>query len=111
MTATGAPRLQSSSGSPLPWASSKLRMGRKSLTEPATMTSRSRPPKLISEVPTASGATRRTPAARSSAAASSMVRSRGVVVIALAGLNPPVPERPGRTMTRLVPIDENWPTT
>ena len=65
----------------------------------------------LAALPTASGATRRTPAARSSAAASSMVRSRGVVVIALAGLKPPVPERPGRTMTRLVPIDANWPTT
>jgi hypothetical protein len=58
---------------------------------------------------------RRNPAhracSRRSAAASSMVRSRGVVVMALAGLKPPVPERPGRTMTRLVPIEENWPTT
>jgi hypothetical protein len=44
-------------------------------------------------------------------AASSTVRSRGVVVMALAGLKPPVPERPGSTMTRLVPSDENWPTT
>jgi hypothetical protein len=39
-----------------------------------------RPPTLISELPTASGATRCTSAARSSAAASSMVRSRGVLV-------------------------------
>jgi hypothetical protein len=37
------------------------------------------------------------------AAASSMVRSRGVLVMAVAGLKPPVPVRPGRTMTRLVP--------
>ena len=57
------------------------------------------------------GATRRTPEARNSAAASSIVRSRGVEVIALAGLYPPVPERPGRTITRLVPKEENWPTT
>ena len=83
----------------------------KSAVEPATMISRSRPPKLISDVPTVSGATRLTVLARRRAAASSMVRSRGVVVMALAGLKPPVPERPGRTMTRLVPIEENWPTT
>ena len=75
------------------------------------MTSRSRPPKLISDVPTASGATRLTAGARRKLPASSRLKSRGVVVIALAGLNPPVPERPGRTMTRLVPIEENWPTT
>jgi hypothetical protein len=40
-----------------------------------------------------------------------MVRSRGVVVSALAGLKPPVAERPGRTMTRLLPSAENWSTT
>ncbi len=83
----------------------------KSLVEPATMISRRRPPKLISEVPAVSGATLLTAGARRSAAASSTVRSRGVVVMALAGLKPPVPERPGSTMTRLVPIDENCPTT
>ena len=75
------------------------------------MTSRRRPPKLISDVPTASGARRLTEGARRSAPASSMLRSRGVLVMALAGLKPPVPERPGSTMTRLVPIEENWPTT
>ena len=54
---------------------------------PATMTSRNLPPTLISEVPTASGATRRTALARNRACASSTVRSRGVLVIALiAGL-------------------------
>jgi hypothetical protein len=74
---------------------------------PATMTSRSLPPTLISEVPTASGATRCTALARSRACASSTVRSRGVLVSALPGLKPPVCERPGRTITRLLPIDEN----
>ena len=75
--------------------------------EPATMTSRNLPPKLISEVPMASGVMRRTVLARSRVCASSMVRSGGVLVIALPGLNPPVCERPGSTMTRLVPSDEN----
>ncbi|EXI78939.1 MAG: hypothetical protein AW10_02580 [Candidatus Accumulibacter appositus] len=74
---------------------------------PTTITSRSLPAKLISDVPTASGAARCTALARSSACASSMVRSRGVLVTALPGLKPPVCERPGRTMTRLLPIDEN----
>jgi hypothetical protein len=46
-----------------------------------------------------------------SACASSIVRSRGVLVIALPGLKPPVCERPGRTITRLLPIDENWLST
>ncbi|MPN10167.1 hypothetical protein SDC9_157462 [bioreactor metagenome] len=111
MMATDEPRFQSSSGRGLPWASSKLRMGMNSAVEPATMASRSLPPWAISEVPTASGATRRTLGRRRRLAASSMVRSRGVEVMALAGLKPPVPERPGSTMTRLVPSDENWPTT
>ena len=74
---------------------------------PATITSRSRPATLISDVPTASGATFFTAGARCSASASSMVRSRVVLVMALPMLKPPVCERPGRTMTRLVPIDEN----
>jgi len=78
---------------------------------PATITSRSLPPKLISDVPTARGTTRCTVLARSSAWASSTVRSRGVLVMALPGLKPPVCERPGRTMTRLVPSDENSSTT
>ena len=80
-------------------------------TVPATMTSRNRPPKLISEVPISSGATRRTALARCSDCASSSVRSRGVLVMALPGLNPPVCERPGKTITRLVPSEENSPTT
>jgi hypothetical protein len=66
---------------------------------------------LISELPTASGATRRTEGRRVRANASSTVRSRGVVVSALAGLKPPVAERPGRTMTRLLPSAENCSTT
>ncbi len=111
ITATGAPRFQSSSGRKLPCAMTKFRTSRNCEVEPATMTSRRRPPKLISEVPTISGARRFTAGARCSAAASLMVRSRGVVVMAFAGLKPPVPERPGRTMTRLVPSEENWPTT
>ena len=65
------------------------------------------PPALISEVPTASGATRRTAGARTSALASLMVRSRTVFVIALPGLKPPVCERPGKTITRFVPTDAN----
>ena len=74
---------------------------------PATITSRSLPPWLISEVPIINGATRRTVLARSKDCASSMLRSRGVLVMALPGLKPPVCERPGRTITRLVPSDEN----
>ena len=58
-----------------------------------------------------SGATRSTAGARSIARASSMVRSRGVVVIALAGLKPPVSVRPGSTITRFVPSEENSRTT
>ena len=111
MMATEAPRFQSSSGRFLPWASVKLRIGTSSAVVPATITSRSRPPKEISEVPTASGATRRTLGMRRRLLASSMVRSRGVEVMALAGLKPPVPERPGKTLTRLLPSEENWPTT
>ena len=34
-------------------------------------------------------------------------KARGVLVTALPGLKPPVCERPGRTITRLLPIDEN----
>ena len=82
-----------------------------SLVVPMTFTSRSRPPLLISDRPTTSGASRRTAAARCSARASPIVRSRGVLVIAVAGLKPPVCDRPGNTMTRLVPIAENWSTT
>ena len=78
---------------------------------PATTTSRKRPLALISELPAARGATRRTEGSRVSANASSTVRSRGVVVRALAGLKPPVAERPGRTITRLLPSAENWSTT
>jgi hypothetical protein len=78
---------------------------------PATTTSRRRPLALISELPAGKGAARRTEGSRVSANASSMVRSRGVVVSALAGLKPPVAERPGRTMTRLLPSAENWSTT
>jgi hypothetical protein len=36
-----------------------------------------------------------------------MVRSRGVLVMALPGLKPPVCDLPGNTMTRLVPSEEN----
>lgn len=74
---------------------------------PATSTSRSLPPALISDVPTVNGATRNTALARCKACASSMVRSRGVLVMALPGLKPPVCERPGSTITRLLPSDEN----
>ena len=45
------------------------------------------------------------------ALASSTVRSRGVPVITLAGEKPPVCVRPGSTITRLVPSDENSLTT
>jgi len=78
---------------------------------PSTIASRSRPATATSDSPTASGATCATAASRVSACASSIVRSRGVVLTALAGLKPPVCERPGSTMTRFVPIDENWSTT
>ena len=80
-------------------------------TSPATTLSRRRPLALISEVPTDNGETRRTEGSRLMAKASSTVRSRGVVVSALAGLKPPVAERPGSTMTRLLPSDENCSTT
>ena len=51
--------------------------------------------------------TRLTALARCSAWASSIVRSRVVLVMALPGLKPPVCERPGSTMTRLLPSEEN----
>ena len=53
------------------------------------------------------GATRRTAVARRTASASSTVRSRGVPVMTFCGEKPPVCVRPGSTMTRLVPSDEN----
>ena len=73
--------------------------------------SRSRPATLSSDVPAVTGASRRTAGARCSARASATVRSRGVLVTALAGLKPPVCERPGSTITRLLPSDENSLTT
>ena len=78
---------------------------------PTTMPSRSLPPTDSSEVPTASGATRCTAGARSSASASSTVRSRGVLLTKLPGLMPPVSVRPGSTITRLVPMALNSRTT
>ncbi len=107
MTASAAPRRQSPLDRNRPWAMARLRTCGNSAVVPATITSRSLPPKLISEVPTASGATRVTALARVSAWASSMVRSRVVLVMALPGLKPPVWLRPGKTMTRLLPSDEN----
>jgi len=62
-------------------------------------------------VPTAIGATRRTAGARSKACASSTVKSRGVFVIAFTGLKPPVCDRPGKTITRLLPSAVNSLTT
>ena len=60
---------------------------------PAIITSRSLPPTLISEVPTAIGR-HSSPTAHAGACASSTVRSRGVLVIALPGLKPPVQSVP-----------------
>ena len=78
-----------------------------SLVVPITIVSRKRPPALASDNPTAIGASRRIALARCKARASSIVKSRGVLVTTLAGLKPPVCERPGNTITRLLPIEEN----
>ena len=107
ITASLAPRRQSPVDRKRPCAMSSLRTAEYCAVVPAIITSRSRPPTLISEVPTASGATFFTAGALSSACASSTVRSRGVLVMAFPGLKPPVCERPGSTMTRLLPSDEN----
>ena len=107
ITASAAPRRQSPGDRKRPWARTNWRTCAYCDTVPATMTSRSLPPALISDVPTASGATRLTALPRCRAWASSMVRSRVVLVMALPGLKPPVCERPGNTMTRLLPSAEN----
>jgi len=78
---------------------------------PSTITSRRRPPTEISELPTVSGATRCTSGRRSRAAASSLVRSRGVLLTKLPGLTPPVSVRPGSTISSLAPSAENSSTT
>ncbi|MBS1163795.1 MAG: hypothetical protein H6R03_1691 [Burkholderiaceae bacterium] len=111
ITITGEPRSQSSTGRKLPCASVKRRMSMNSAVEPSTSVSRSRLPTLISEVPTTTGATRSALGARATARASSTVRSRGVEVMALAGLTPPVAVRPGSTITRLEPMAVNSRTT
>jgi hypothetical protein len=89
----------------------KLRTSMKSAVVPATMTSRSRPPKLISEVPTASGATRRTERQalqRGGVVDGQVARRAGdrVARVEAAGLR-----APGQDDDRLVPSDENWSTT
>ena len=75
------------------------------------MASRNLPAALISEVAIKMGAIRATPGNRSIAEASLTVKSLGVLVIRLAGLKPRVSERPGNTMTKLLPMAENSPTT
>ena len=45
------------------------------------------------------------------AIASFSTRSRGVCPTSMPGFTPAVSERPGNTITRLVPNDENWLTT
>ena len=111
ITITGDPCAQSSSGRKRPCASSKWRTSRYSAVVPTTTVSRSLPPAVISAEPTDTGATRSTACARPIARASSSVRSRGVLVTALAGEKPPVCVRPGSTITRFVPSEENWSIT
>jgi len=111
ITATAEARLKSSRGRKLPWPISSPRSSRKSVLVPTTVASRSRPPTAISELPTASGATRCTSDRRSSAAASALVSSRGVLLTKLPALTPPVSVRPGSTISRLAPSAENSFTT
>ena len=111
ITISGDPRFQSSRGRKRPCASLNWRTSMNSAVVPSTMPSRRRPPADSSEVPAVSGATRATAGARSSACASSTVRSRGVLLMKLPGLMPPVSARPGSTITRLLPMALNSRTT
>jgi hypothetical protein len=54
---------------------------------------------------------RRTVRLRNRAWASSSVKSRGVSPIMVLGLKPAVSERPGKTISRLVPSEANSPVT
>ena len=98
---------RSPAGRKRPSAMAMCRTSNRSAVEPSTTTSRFSASCEIEAAPTVSGAMRLTAVLRKIACASSSEISRGICPTSMPGPMPAVSVRPGNTITRLVPSEEN----